>query len=92
MQSDEIFYDLISDWSFIGKLEHIHEDLPKMMALLDPDATALSNEIRDLSPSVTKANNKIAAFYTPELQEMVVERFRPDFDKFGYSTSIDSTG
>lgn len=92
VQSDEVFYSLIPHWSFIGRVERIDEDLPRLMALLDPDATAPTSELEDYSPSVTKASSKLADFYTPELEEKVVTRYKADFDNFGYATSIELSG
>lgn len=91
-QSDEVFYDLIPHWNFIGRVERIDEDLPRLMALLDPEAPAPEGELQDYSPSVTKASSKLADFYTRELERKVVTRYKADFDNFGYATSIELAG
>lgn len=91
VQSDEVFYDLIPRWSFIGRVERINEDLPRLMALLDPNSPILTSKLNDYSPSITRASSKLADFYTPELERMVVARYKADFDNFGYSTSIEFT-
>ncbi|MCE8018923.1 sulfotransferase family protein [Halomonas sp. MCCC 1A11036] len=92
VQSDEVLYDLIPHWSFIGRVERIEEDLPKLMAILDPDVAAPTSELEDYSPSVTKASSKLADFYTPEFERKVVERYRADFENFGYAVSIELAG
>lgn len=88
VQADEVFYDLIPDWSFIGRVEEIGKDLPQLMAILGAEISDQSGHLQDFSPSITKANNKLAGFYTLDLQSKVVERYKSDFDNFGYSTSI----
>lgn len=92
VQSDEVFYEHIPHWNFIGRVERIDQDIPRLMALLDPDAAAPTNELEDYSPSVTKASSKLADFYTPELEKKVVTRYKADFDNFGYATSIELSG
>lgn len=91
LQSDEVFYDFIPHWSFIGKVERIGKDLPRLMALLDPSSPILTSKLDDYSPSITRASSKLVDFYTPELERMVVARYKADFDNFGYSTSIEFT-
>lgn len=69
IQSDEVFYELIADWGFVGRVERIEEDLPRLIAFLDPDASLSRKSLRDFSPAVTNASSKLASFYTPELEK-----------------------
>lgn len=88
VQSDEIFFELIPNWDFIGKVEKIQEDLPRMIALLTRREESLG-ALNDLSPSVTKADSKLSVFYTKELQQKIIERYKADFNNFSYSTALD---
>lgn len=91
VQADEVFYHLIQDWTFIGRVERIREDLPRLMAVLGAECLEPGAELQDSSPSVTKASERLTEFYTPELQKRVVERYKADFESFSYSTTLDET-
>jgi hypothetical protein len=89
VQSDAVFYELVPSWSFVGKVERIKEDLPRLMAVLGSENCGKSDQLQDFSPSVTKASSKLSNFYTHDLREKVVARYKADFNNFDYSTSID---
>ncbi len=63
---------------FIGRVETISEDIAALNARLGTKA-----EVRHLNRS---SHQPVAAHFTPETAEMVVDAFRGDFDYFGYDT------
>lgn len=88
VQSDEIFYNSIKKWDFIGKVESIDKDLPNLLSVLSNNFPNNDGALLDSSPSVTKANSKLSEFYTIELLEKVAKRYHLDFKNFNYNTEI----
>lgn len=87
LQHDTVMYPLVR-YDFIGKVETLHDDLLKMESLLFKkprfDRKALVEENR--APMQTNSNSKILKYYTDEIAAKVAERYRLDFETFGYST------
>lgn len=90
VQSDEILYELVDEWEFIGKVERIDSDVQTMLDLVSPDSgvNITADSKANLAPMVTDAGSKVMGYYDSFTQAMVVERYRPDFEYFGYSTSL----
>ncbi len=64
---------------FVGKLENFQEDwtfISTLFNLKDSDNLKVKNK--------TTKNIKLADYYTPELKEMVYEKYKEDFERFGY--------
>lgn len=91
LQHDMVMYPLIR-YDLIGKVETLHDDLMRMEQLLFGrevfDREALQRENR--APMQTGANTKIRQYYTDALAEKVAERYRLDFETFGYSMDLDA--
>ncbi|WP_158637103.1 sulfotransferase family 2 domain-containing protein [Arenimonas daejeonensis] len=85
VQADDILWGDM-EFDFIGKFENLWEDMGEVSRRIwgevrPPMAASEVNK----SPKVTNAGSKLAQFYTPELADLIYERFRADFDAFGYS-------
>jgi hypothetical protein len=44
------------------------------------------------SAHATRAASKLRRYYTPELARVVADKFREDFERFGYSTDLFGPG
>lgn len=88
VQTDDILYGDI-EFDFIGKFESLWEDMAivssRIWGELRPE---MANKDINKSPRATHAGGKLHEFYTPELAALVVERFAPDFDAFGYERDL----
>jgi hypothetical protein len=92
LQHDMVMYPLLK-YDLIGKMETLHDDLLRMEHLLFGrevfDRKALQRENR--APMQTGATTKIRQYYTDALAEKVADRYRLDFETFGYSTDLEAT-
>lgn len=87
-QADEIFYDLIQDWAFIGRVEELATDIDKMNSIILGRVPSTSNELGNLSPMTTGASEKLKSYYDIKTRIKVLERYERDFTVFGYSEKI----
>ncbi|WP_188310299.1 sulfotransferase family protein [Arenimonas fontis] len=90
VQTDDILWGDM-EFDFIGKFERLWEDMAVVSTriwgeVLPPMAASEVNK----SPKVTNAGSKLRQYYTPELADLVYERFRSDFDTFGYDRELDA--
>jgi hypothetical protein len=89
LQHDMVMYPLVK-YDLIGKVETLHADLLRMEQLLFGrevfDREALQRENR--APMQTGASTKLREYYTDPLAKKVADRYRLDFETFGYSTDI----
>lgn len=68
-------------YDFIGSVENFDDDYEQVLARLTPDHEPyLTTEIRHATNSV----NKLHQYYTATIRKMVLDKFRRDFDYFGY--------
>lgn len=93
-QSEDLAIGSI-DYDFIGKVEAIKVDLPKLVELLY-GAEGLARHIKsikvDASPMKTGANTLLQEYYKDTAtMARVQKRFASDFELFGYSTSLPTT-
>src|SRR6185312_8224523 len=77
MQLDHVRY------AKIGCVEDMENSLATIMAAGYGIAPRPSGNFR---PHGTGASSRLAQYYTADLAAKVLERFRADFDRFGYST------
>lgn len=82
LQSDIVAYPHIPITHTIH-FEEIDQQLPQLLKNLGAKKNTKLDE--NLSPSKTSAADRIAQFYTPELLDMVHERYEPDLKAFGYT-------
>lgn len=87
VQTDEIFYDLILDWAFIGRMEELATEIEKMNSIIF-GKTPFKHELGNLSPMSTGASEKLKAYYDTETQKKILDRYERDFTAFGYSEEI----
>ena len=89
VQWDDICYPEV-DFDFIGHFEHLWEDLgtvnEKIWGTLRPE---FADPQANYSPKRTDASAQLREFYTDELSELVRNRYRLDFETFGYGDSIE---
>lgn len=78
LQPDKIEYD------FIGRFERFNEDFSAIKAKLGINAEAEPQ----YSSNRTRAYEKLNAYYTEELQNLVRDKYKVDFENFGYSDTI----
>ena len=86
VQSSHILFDTL-DYSFIGRFEEYEQDFIEVfraIGIADDDIP----EHRHLNRTKKGKTENCDAFYTRELQEAVYQRYRPDFDNFGYSSEL----
>lgn len=84
VQSEDIYFHLIPKFDCIGKVENLETDICKMLTLLTGKSVQISLDV-DKSPATTKASIKLREYYTEDLRKIVFDRYRLDFDNFGYS-------
>lgn len=73
---------------FVGRVENIQTDLLKILK-----AIGLSKETLELDsiPILNRSEEESrSSVYTPEVVERIVDRYKLDFDVFGYSRNPDS--
>lgn len=87
-QSDEIFYDVIGDWAFIGRMEALQIDIDRMQGVIFDGGKNEKNKIGNLSPMSTGASEKLKHYYDPETQKKLLRRYERDFTAFGYDEKI----
>ncbi|MCP1673961.1 hypothetical protein J2T57_001060 [Natronocella acetinitrilica] len=73
--------------NFIGRLERIDADLPRLVnELFGVEANA---EVKSWDPHRTDSSAKLAKYYDDNAIDRVRHLFREDFEAFGYSTDPD---
>ncbi len=77
----------IVEYDFIGRFETYARDFIESFRVLGIAEEDIPEQ-RHLNRTKTDASEHCRDFYTPELQEAVYQRFRPDFEIFGYSSEI----
>lgn len=80
-QSDALFLDKIR-YDFIGRVERLDEDWKKLMAKLGRPLPPL----RRLNASAKTP--PATDLFTPALRDMVYEKYRSDFEAFGYPHAL----
>lgn len=89
LQHDAIMYPVVN-YDFIGRQETLQEDMVRMEQLLfgkklfDRDALATVNK----APMQTGSSSRTRDYYTDRIAAKVAERYRRDFETFGYSTDL----
>ncbi|MBE0464405.1 sulfotransferase family protein [Halomonas colorata] len=91
-QSDEIFYNIIKNWCFIGRFESLSQDLNKVQLIINGNNTS-SQESKlsgkdNFSPMTTKASSKLNEYYDDKTQELIYNSYLSDFKNFGYSKEL----
>lgn len=90
VQADDILFDLV-DFDFIGKFESLWSDMAvasqRIWGEVRPE---MANHGVNKSPQATNAGDKLRQYYDRELAEMVADRYRRDFEAFGYDTALES--
>ena len=90
VQHDTTLYPLVK-YDFIGKQERLQEDLIALEKLVfrkivfDRDKLSSVN----MAPMQTGSSNKLRDYYTDRIASKVAERYKIDFETFGYSTDLD---
>jgi tetratricopeptide (TPR) repeat protein len=74
-------------FSYIGCVEAMEESLSAIMAMAY-DVKLKTQE--DYRPHRTDASSLIEKYFTPEIAAKIFDRFRVDFDVFGYDADLDN--
>ncbi len=83
------YYDALCNfvnYNYIGKQERFEEDFSKIHRRIfgaPPDQDLLNT---NASPSATSAKSRLSEFWTPDLTEMVAEKYAEDFHFFRYDS------
>lgn len=89
VQYDDTLFEYI-DYDYVGKFESLWADMEivsqRIWGELKPE---MADNSVNKSPRITNAGSRTLEFYTPELTQMVADRYANDFRFFGYSTDID---
>lgn len=94
-QANQLFIDLVN-YGLVGRFENFTQDFSRVLSQINPGLNK-SNEIlasNNLSPDVaaygrkTSADDRLKEFYDEELQELVFNLYRQDFEAFSYSPDI----
>ena len=89
VQHDCILYSLI-DYDFIGRQENLIDDLLRLERLLFGNERFDRSLLGSLNcgPMITGANGKLRDYYDERLMARVADRYKVDFEVFGYSTEL----
>lgn len=85
-QTDQILFDKL-EYSFIGKFENLQADISKLEKYL---FNSVSNTL-EKSKNLTDADSQLTSYYTPDIADMVYQKFYNDFHAFEYNREIDCT-
>ncbi|HEY5238309.1 MAG TPA: sulfotransferase family protein [Rhizomicrobium sp.] len=89
LQSDIVAYPHIPITHVIH-FERMEQELPELLKKLGAKRNTELDQ--NLSPSKTSAADRLAQYYTPELLDMIHDRYKPDLDAFGYTKlTLDKT-
>ncbi|MFT6392438.1 MAG: hypothetical protein ACJA14_001963 [Ilumatobacter sp.] len=81
-QTAQVLIDVL-DFDFIGHLEHVDDDLPTMMQTVGVSVSGTPRR------NATGATDAVRPQYSDELAELVFNRYRGDFQRFGYGESLE---
>lgn len=84
IQYDQTFHQGIN-YDFIGRFERLEEDLRHVISLIGIDFDRYYEVTR---PHITGANEKLKQYYTPAIQEKVYQKYKLDFETFGYDENV----
>lgn len=89
IQADEALADLVN-LDFVGKVEQLRADLKRLSVHLFGEQVFHPDTLDEVnaSPMQTRAADRLTEYYTPELVEMVADRYSRDFEQFGYPSRL----
>ncbi len=70
--------------NFVGYIEHFEPHFAEVSKRLN-----LAGPIQERRPHKTNASKSLHEVFTPEAIDLVLAKYRPDFELFGYSTRLD---
>jgi hypothetical protein len=82
VQYYNLFCDLV-EYDHLLRFEKLEEELETFMSRYSPNP-----QIRSVHKNQGNAGKKLAAYYTPELVNLVREKYRIDFEFFGYPLEL----
>ncbi|MCG7577213.1 MULTISPECIES: sulfotransferase family 2 domain-containing protein [unclassified Halomonas] len=89
IQSEEIFFDVIPNWDFIGRFENLKNDLNILDSLLKlKNNNSSFDESVNKSPMATGANDKLKSYFDDNTQELIYNSYAADFINFNYGKEL----
>lgn len=89
VQHDDLCFDLI-EFDYIAKFEKLWDEMEvlskRIFGRVHPE---MKDRGINKSPKATGANQRLKEYYTQKTADMVFDRYRQDFDSFGYSRMVD---
>lgn len=86
VQSTQILHGLLP-YTFVGRFEHYQSDFTKAFQAIGIDDTAIP-ALPHLCRTKSGTSEGCRNIYTPALQARVYERYRSDFEHFGYGHEL----
>ena len=87
-QYGNVLFPFVDKFSLVGKQETLAEDMRKLSAMFDPKKRIELDEEANVSPMKTGATERLRSYYTDDLQRRVAERYKLDFETFGYDPEV----
>jgi hypothetical protein len=82
VQYDNLFCDVIV-YDYFMRFENLEEELNALMLRYTHNP-----EIRSVHKNQGRAGEKLVAYYTPELEKLVRDKYEIDFEFFGYPVDL----
>ena len=91
VQSDDILFDRV-DFDYVGKFENLAQEMSRFSQAIwgvqRDEMDIVGPRDTNSSPQVTNAGSRLRDYYTPELVDLVQERYRADFKNFEYPLEL----
>lgn len=90
IQHDITLYSLV-EYDFIGKQEQLQDDLLALEQLVFRKKVFNRSKLSSVNkaPMQTGSSDKLRTYYTDRIVSKVAERYKIDFETFGYSMDLD---
>jgi hypothetical protein len=86
VQTTQILFEVL-DYSFVGRFENYQADFEALFRHVGIPAESIPN-VRHLNRTREGRREGCASHFTDEIQALVYERYKKDFDNFGYGFEL----
>lgn len=73
------------DYDFVGKTESLHDDILEVGRRIGVD---FAPYLKDERSHAQRASSRLGEFMTDKTQAIILDKYRQDFEYFGYETSL----